>query len=144
MAITNAMPSSFKAELMQALHNFSLSGGNAFKLALYVSAATLDASTTVYSTTNEVSSSGTGYTAGGNALTRVTPSVAGTTGITSFADLTFPSVTLTANGALIYNSTNGNRAVAVLAFGADKTATAGDFTIQFPAAAAGTAIIRIT
>lgn len=141
MAITTAMPTSFKAEVLQALHNFSLTGGNTFKLALYTSAATLGAATTVYSTTNEVT--GTNYTAGGNTLTRIDPTTGGTTGFTDFADLVFPNVTLTANGAMIYNVTNGNRAAAILAFGADKTATAGDFTVIFPAAADTTAIIRI-
>jgi hypothetical protein len=141
MAITNAMPTSFKAELLQALHNFSLTGGNTFKLALYTSSATLGAATTVYTTTNEVT--GTNYTAGGNTLTRIDPTTGGTTGFTDFADLVFTNVTLTANGAMIYNVTNGNRASAILAFGADKTATAGDFTVIFPAAADTTAIIRI-
>ena len=115
-----------------------------FKLALYTSSATLSAATTAYTTTDEVSSSGTNYTAGGLTLTiSQVPTSTGTTAWLDFDDLTFPSATLTANGALIYNATQGNKAVAVLAFGADKTSTAGNFTIQFPAAASTTAILRI-
>ncbi len=142
MAITNAMCTSFKAELMQALHNFTNGTGNTFKLALYTSAATLGAGTAAYSATNEVGASGS-YTAGGGTLTNVTPTTSGTTGFTDFADLTFSSATITARGALIYNSTNSNRAVCALDFGADKTSTAGDFVIIFPAADATNAIIRI-
>ena len=142
MAITNAMCTSFKAELMQALHNFTASTGNTFKLALYTSSATLGAGTTAYSSTNEVAASGT-YSAGGGTLTNITPTTSGTTGLTDFGDLTFTSATITARGALIYNSTNANRAVCALDFGADKTSTAGDFVIIFPAADASNAIIRI-
>ena len=142
MAITQAMCTSFKKELLEARHNFKNSGGSAFKLALFTSSATLGASTTAYSTTNEVS--GTGYSAGGSALTRVDPSTSGTTALTDFADLTFSTATITANGALIYNDDASNdAAVIVLAFGGDKTSTAGDFTIQFPTADASNAIIRI-
>lgn len=142
MAITQAMCTSFKKELLEAGHNFKNSGGSAFKLALYTSSATLGASTTAYATTNEVS--GTGYSAGGQALTRVDPSTSGTTALTDFADLTFSTATITANGALIYNDDASNdAAVIVLAFGGDKTSTAGDFTIQFPTADASNAIIRI-
>ena len=141
MAITQAMCSSFKGEVMQALHDFD-SGGNTFKLALYTSSATLDASTTVYSSSNEVPNSGS-YTAGGGTLTNQGVTVSGTTGFTDFADLSFTSATITARGALIYNSTNGDRAVCVLDFGGDKTSTAGTFTIIFPAATASDAIIRI-
>ncbi|MBK7490951.1 MAG: hypothetical protein IPI17_02295 [Nitrosomonas sp.] len=141
MAITQAMCTSFKAELMTATHNFTNGSGNAFKIALYTSSATMSASTTAYSATNEVS--GTGYTAGGAALTNVTPTTSGTTAYTDFADVTWSASTITANGALIYNSTNSNKAVVVLAFGADKSSTSGDFVIQFPAAGAGTAIINI-
>tara|TARA_R100000426_G_scaffold76878_1_gene54381 strand:+ start:242 stop:673 length:432 start_codon:yes stop_codon:yes gene_type:complete len=142
MAITQAMCTSFKKELLEAGHNFKNSGGSAFKLALFTSSATLGASTTAYSTTNEVS--GTGYSAGGSALTRVDPSTSGTTALTDFADLTFSTATITANGALIYNDDASNdAAVIVLAFGGDKTSTAGDFTIQFPTADASNAIIRI-
>lgn len=144
MPITNAMCNSFKVELMQALHNFTASTGNTFKLALYTSAATLNASTTTYaSTTNEVAASGT-YTTGGGTLTNVTPTLSGTTAFTDFfPDLTFTGATITARGALIYNSTNGGRAVCALDFGSDKTSTAGDFVIIFPAATATDAIIRI-
>jgi hypothetical protein len=141
MAISQAVCSSFKSELLQGLHNFTNSSGNTFKLALYTSSASLGAATTAYSSTNEAS--GTNYTAGGGALTNVTPSLSGTTAITDFADLTFSNATVTANGALIYNDTNADRAVVVLAFGADKTSTAGDFTIAFPTADASNAIIRI-
>lgn len=141
MAITQAMPTSFKQELLTATHNFTLSTGDVFKIALYTSTATLGASTTVYSTTNEIT--GTGYTAGGNTLTNVTPTTSGTTAFTDFADTTWTTATITANGALIYNSSKTNKAVAVLAFGADKTSTAGDFTIVFPTADATNAIIRI-
>ena len=156
MAITQAMTTSFKAELMLAVHDFRPTGGDTFKLALYTSSATIDANTTAYSATNEVSSAN--YTAGGGSLANLgvvtsnTSSSAGT-GYTDFSDLTFTNVTLTARGALIYNSTPSansnanttltNASVAVLDFGADKTATAGDFTIVFPAAANTTAIIRI-
>jgi len=142
MAITQAMCTSFKKELLEAGHNFKNSGGSAFKLALFTSSASLDASTTAYSTSNEVT--GTGYSAGGSALTRVDPSTSGTTALTDFADLTFSTATITANGALIYNDDASNdAAVIVLAFGGDKTSTAGDFTIQFPTADASNAIIRI-
>tara|TARA_Y100000385_G_C12868603_1_gene540444 strand:+ start:383 stop:814 length:432 start_codon:yes stop_codon:yes gene_type:complete len=142
MAISTAMCTSFKQELLEAKHNFLASGGNTFKLALYTSSATLGAATTAYSATNEAS--GTNYTAGGAALTNVNPSSSGTTALTDFADLTFSSATVTANGALIYNDTaSGDPAVCSLAFGGDKTSTAGDFTIQFPVADASNAIIRI-
>jgi hypothetical protein len=142
MAISTAMCTSFKQELLEAKHNFLASGGNTFKLALYTSSATLGAATTAYSATNEAS--GTGYSAGGAALTNVDPSSSGTTALTDFDDLTFSSATITANGALIYNDTaSGDPAVCSLAFGGDKTSTAGDFTIQFPAADASNAIIRI-
>lgn len=141
MAISQALCTSFKVELMTGTHNFTTSTGNTFKLALYTSTATLGATTTAYSATNEVT--GTGYTAGGAALTNVTPTSSGTTAFTDFADLTFSTVTITANGCLIYNSSASNKAVAVLAFGSDKTATAGNFTIVFPTADATNAIIRI-
>ena len=141
MAITQAMCTSFKKELLEGTHNFKNSGGSTFKLALFTSSATLGASTTAYATTNEVS--GTGYSAGGSALTRVDPSSSGTTALTDFGDLTFSTATITANGALIYNSSASDAAVIVLAFGGDKTSTAGDFTVQFPTADASNAIIRI-
>ena len=141
MAITSTLTSSFKKELLDGTHNFQ-SGGNSFKLALYTSSATLGASTTAYSSSNEVS--GTGYTATGSALTNVSPSLDGTTGITDFNDLTFSSATITARGALIYNSSaSGDPAVVVLDFGGDKASTNGDFTIVFPTADASNAIIRI-
>jgi hypothetical protein len=142
MAISTAMCTSFKKELLEAKHNFLASGGNSFKLALYTSSATLSAATTAYSATNETS--GTGYSAGGAALTNINPTSSGTTGFTDFDDLTFSSSTITANGALIYNDTaSGDPAVCSLAFGGDKTSTSGDFTIQFPTADASNAIIRI-
>jgi len=141
MAISTAMCTSFKQELLVGTHNFTATSGNSFKLALYTSSASLGASTTAYTTSNEVS--GTGYTAAGAALTSVTPTTSGTTAFGDFADLTFSSSTITANGALIYNDTQSDKAVCVLAFGGDKTSTAGDFTIQFPTADASNAIIRI-
>jgi hypothetical protein len=141
MAITSTLTTSFKKELLEATHNFSASGGNSFKLALFTSSASLDATTTAYSTSNEAS--GTNYTAGGSALTNVAPTTGGTTGFTDFSDLTFSNATVTARGCLIYNDTNSDKAVAAIDFGGDKTSTAGDFTIVFPAAAASTAIIRI-
>ena len=141
MAITQAMATSFKQELLTGTHDFTNSTGDTFKIALFTSSATLGAATTAYSVTNEVS--GTGYTAGGNTLTNVTPTTSGTTAFTDFSDTTWSSATITANGALIYNSTESNKAVVVLAFGGDKTSTNGDFTIQFPTADASNAIIRI-
>ena len=141
MAITQAMCTSFKKELLEGVHNFKNSGGSTFKIALFTSSASLDASTTGYSTSNEVS--GTGYSAGGNTLTRVDPTTSGTTAFTDFADSTFSTATITANGAVIYNDGASDAAVIVLAFGGDKTSTAGDFTIQFPTADASNAIIRI-
>lgn len=148
MAISQAMATSFKVEILTAYHNFGTTatragtGADTFKIALYTSAATLGATTTTYSATNEVS--GTGYTAGGNTLTiSQVPTSTSTTSWLDFADTTWTSATITANGALIYNSTQDNRAVAVLAFGGDKTSTAGDFTIIFPTADSTNAIIRI-
>lgn len=142
MAITQAMCSSFKGEVMQALHDFDSAGGNTFKLAMYTSNATLNAATTVYTSSDEVAASGS-YAAGGGTLTNQGVSVSGTTGFTDFADVSFTSATITARGALIYNNTNSNAAVCVLDFGGDKTSTAGTFTIVFPAATASDAIIRI-
>ena len=142
MAITSAMCSSFKKELLEGKHNFLNSGGDTFKLALYTSSASLGASTTAYTTSNEVS--GTGYSAKGNTLTRVDPSLDGTTAITDFADSTFSSSTITARGALIFNEdTTGDTSVIVLNFGSDKASSSGDFVISFPAADASNAIIRI-
>ena len=141
MAITSTLTTSFKVELLKGNHDFD-TGADTFKLALYTSSATLGATTTAYTVTNEAS--GTNYTAGGGTLTNVTPTSSGTTAFTDFADLTFGTATITARGCLIYNDTEaGDPAVASIDFGGDKTSTAGDFTIVFPAAAAATAIIRI-
>jgi hypothetical protein len=138
----NFMCTSFKQEILQGVHNFTASTGDSFKLALYTSSATLDASTTAYSVTNEAS--GSGYSAGGAALTNVTPTTSGTTAFTDFDDLTFSAATITARGALIYNDTAASDpAVVVLDFGSDKTSTSGDFTIIFPTADSSNAIIRI-
>ena len=142
MAITQALCTSFKVEILQGIHNFTLSTGDVFKLALYTSSASLDATTTAYSATNEVGNSGT-YTAGGGSLTNVTPTSSGTTAFLDFADISFTSATITARGALIYNSSKSNRAVAVLDFGSDKISTTGTFTVQFPVADASNAIVRI-
>jgi VCBS repeat-containing protein len=143
MAITQAMCTSFKKELLEGIHNFKNSGGDTFKIALYTSSATLSAATTAYTTTNEVAN-GNGYSTGGNTLTRVDPTSSGTTGFTDFSDSTWSSSTITARGALIYNSSDSNKAVAALDFGEDKSSSGGDFTIQFPAASASAAIIRIS
>lgn len=150
MSISQAMVTSFKVEILDGIHNFGTgvvrasTAADTFKIALYTSSATLSAATTGYTTTDEVSSSGTNYTAGGQTLTvSQAPTSTGTTAWLDFDDVTWASATLTANGALIYNATQGNKAVAVLAFGSDKTSTAGNFTIQFPAATSTTAILRI-
>lgn len=147
MAFTgNFMCTSFKDELLEGVHDFRLTSGDVFKLALYTNSASFTAATTAYTLTNEVANSGT-YAAGGGTLTNVSPAVSGTTAFTDFADLSFTSATITARGALIYNTTPAhtytNPTVAVLDFGADKTSTAGTFTIQFPAATSSDAIIRI-
>lgn len=144
MAFTgNFMCTSFKQELMQAVHNFTASTGNTFKLALYTNSASFTAATTAYTTTNEVTASGS-YSAGGGALTNVTPTTSGTTAFTDFADLSFTTATITAYGALIYNdSATGDPTVVVLDFGGAKTSTNGTFQIIFPAADASNAIIRI-
>ena len=142
MAIAQALCSSFKQELMVGTHNFTTSSGDTFKVALYTSSrSTLDATTTVYDTTNEAS--GTNYTAGGVTLTNVTPTLSGTTALTDFADATWTTATFTARAALIYNSSDSNKAVCVLDFGGDFSVAAGTFTIQFPVADASNAIIRI-
>ena len=149
MAIAQALCTTFKKELLTATHNFA-TNGNAFRLALYAeggggkssTTATLGAASTVYVTTGEVANSGS-YAAGGGVLTKVAPTNAGTTAITDFADLSFTTATITAMGALIYNDTNGNKAVCVLDFTSNKTSTSGTFTIQFPTADASNAIIRI-
>lgn len=144
MAISQAMCTSFKKELLEGKHNFLATGGSNFKLALYTNAASLGAATAGYTTSNEVSNTDTNYPAKGKLLDRINPSASGTTGMTSFGACTFPTVTLTARGALIYNEdTTGDTSVCVLDFGADKTSTAGNFTISFPAVGASTAIIRI-
>ena len=141
MAISQALATSFKQELLQGIHDFTASTGDTFKIALFTSSATLGATTTAYSTSDEII--GVGYTAGGNTLTNVTPTTSGTTALTDFADTTWSAATITARGALIYNSSESDKAVAVLDFGGDKTSTSGDFTIIFPAATASDAIIRI-
>tara|TARA_Y100000768_G_scaffold190608_1_gene142846 strand:+ start:1030 stop:1500 length:471 start_codon:yes stop_codon:yes gene_type:complete len=155
MAITQALCTSFKQEILQGIHNFtngsgggtttSTGTGNTFKIALFTSSASLGAGTTAYADSNQAS--GTGYSAGGNTLTNVTPTTSSTTALTDFADTTWSSSTITARGALIYNSSttagSANRAVAVLDFGTDKTTSSGDFTITFPTADASSAIIRI-
>jgi len=141
MAITSALCTSFKQELLVGTHNFTNSSGNTFKLALYTSSATLGASTTAFTTTGQAS--GTNYTSGGANLTNVTPTTSGTTAIVDFSDLTFGTATVTARGALIYNSSASNKAVAAIDFGGDKTSTAGNFTIVFPSPTATGAIIRL-
>tara|TARA_R110000796_G_scaffold77250_1_gene172595 strand:- start:12 stop:446 length:435 start_codon:yes stop_codon:yes gene_type:complete len=143
MAFTgNFMCTSFKEELLEAVHNFLLSGGDTFKIALYTNSAAFTAATTAYTATNEVT--GTNYVAGGNTLTRIDPASSGTTAFTDFADTTWASSTITARGAMIYNDTAaGNPAVVILDFGSDKTSTNGDFTVVFPTADATNAVIRI-
>ena len=144
MAISSAICNSFKQEILVGTHNFTASSGNAFKLALYTSSASLGAATTAYSTSNEITnSSGTAYTAGGATLTSVTPTTSGTTAFCDFSDVSFTSASFTANGCLIYNDTQSDKACAVIAFGGDKTVSSGTFTIQFPTADASNAIIRI-
>ena len=141
MAITSTLTTSFKGELLKGNHNFTNSSGDTMKLALYTSSATLGATTTSFVTTGQAS--GTGYSTGGSNLTNVTPTSTGTTAVTDFSDLTFGTATITARGCMIYNSSDSNKSVATIDFGGDKTSTAGDFTIVFPAKAASTAIIRI-
>jgi hypothetical protein len=145
MAITQALPNSFKKQLLDASQDFKTlgTGGDVFKLALYVSTATLSAATTSFTTAGQVSNTGT-YTSGGKKLVNSGTSVISTVAFTNFADLSFTGVTLTARGCLIYNTSFSNAAVAVLNFGADKTATSGTFTIQFPAFTSSSAIIRIS
>jgi hypothetical protein len=143
MAITQALPNSFKKQLLDGDQDFTLSTGDVFKLALYVSTATLGAATTSYTTSGEVSASGS-YSAGGGTLVNSGTSVVSTVAFTDFADLSFTGVTITARGALIYNTSFSNAAVAVLDFTTDKTATSGTFTIQFPAFTSTAAIIRIS
>ena len=140
--MANVIPTSFKSELLSGTHNFA-SGGNSFKIALYTDITGLSASTTAFTTTNEVSTTGTNYSSGGNALDSQAVSTGGTTAFVDFADETFSSVTLSATGAMIYNDTNSDKICVVLDFGGTKTATNGDFVVQFPAASATAAIIRI-
>ena len=132
MAISSTLTTSFKKELLLGNHNFTNSSGDTYKLALYTSSATLGATTTSFTTSQEAS--GTNYTSGGANLTNVTPTSSGTTAFTDFADLTFGTATITARGCMIYNSSDNNKSVATIDFGGDKTSTAGDFTIVFPAA----------
>lgn len=146
MAITTAMCTSFKKELLERKHDFNVTSGHTFKIALYTSSASLDASTTDYTTSNEVV--GTGYTAGGITLTNVDPAISGTTAFVDFADATWTSASITAAGAIIYNTTTDGgtsttNAVAVLSFSGDKTSTNGDFVVQFPTADASNAILRL-
>jgi hypothetical protein len=145
MAITSAICNSFKTEILKAVHNFTATTGNTFNIALYTSSATLGAGTTAYSTSNEITnSSGSAYSAKGKALTSVTPALDSTTAVCDFADISWTSASFTANGCLIFNDTaTGDPAVCAVAFGGDKTVSSGTFTVQFPAAAATTAIVRI-
>ena len=143
MAITQALPNSFKKQLLDGDQDFSSAGGDVFKLALYISTATLGASTTSFTTSGQVANTGT-YVSGGKSLVNTGTSVASGVAITDFSDLSFTGVTLTARGALIYNTSFSNAAVAVLNFVTDKTATSGTFTIQFPAFTTSAAIIRIS
>ena len=145
MAITSAICTSFKVELLKGVHNFTATTGNTFKIALYDSDATLGASTTAFTTSEEITNtSGTAYTSGGATLPSVTPVASSTTAVCDFADVSYSSATFTANGALIYNDTaTGDPACVAIAFGGDKTVTSGTFTIQFPTADATNAIIRL-
>ena len=145
MAITSAVCNSFKQEVLQGIHNFTASSGNTFNIALYTSSATLNKSTTAYSTSNEISNtSGSAYSAKGKALTSVTPALSTDTACCDFNDISWTSASFTANGCLIFNdSASGDPAVCAIAFGSDKTVTSGTFTIQFPTADADNAIIRI-
>jgi len=149
MSITSAVCSSFKSELLSGKHDFDSSGGDTFKIAMFTSSASLDATTTDYSTSNEITnSSGTAYTAGGKALTNQGVTLSSTTAYTDFADVSWTSASFTANGAMIYNTTTDGGsgttdAVCVIAFGGDKTVSSGTFTVQFPTAGATTAILRL-
>lgn len=141
-AITSALANSFKTELGTATHNFTNGTGHTYKCALYTSAATINASTTAYSATNEVS--GTGYSAGGATIVSSTPVLSGSTALFDFTDAQWTTASFTANGCLVYNTSSANRAVFAIAFGADQTVTAGTFTIQWPVPDASNAIIRLT
>ena len=145
MAITSAVCNSFKVEVLQAEHNFTASSGNTFNLALYTSSATLNKSTTAYSSSNEITNtSGSAYSAKGKALTSVTPALSTDTACCDFADVSWTSASSTANGCLIFNdSHSSDAAVCAIAFGGDKTVSSGTFTIQFPTADASNAILRI-
>ena len=145
MAITSAICNSFKVEILKAVHNFTASSGNTFNLAMYTSSATLNKSTTAYSSTNEISNtSGSSYSAKGKAITSVTPVLSSDTAVCDFANISWTSASFTANGCLIFNDTaSGDPACCAIAFGGDKTVTSGTFTIEFPAATAGNAIIGI-
>ena len=148
MAITSAICNSFKQELLQGIHNFTASSGDTFNLALFTSSATLNASTTAFATNpgggSNTEVSGSGYTTKGNALTSITPTLDSSTAVCDFADTSFTSASFTARGCMIFNdSASGDPAVCVIDFGSDKTVTSGTFTIQFPAADASNAIIRI-
>jgi len=145
MAITSAICNSFKVEILKAVHNFTASSGNTFNLAMYTSSATLNKSTTAYSSSNEISNtSGSSYSAKGKAITSVTPVLSSDTAVCDFANISWTSASFTANGCLIFNDTaSGDPACCAIAFGGDKTVTSGTFTIEFPAASAGSAIIGI-
>ena len=145
MAISSAICNTFKTEILKAVHNFTASTGNTFNLALYTSSASMGASTTAYSTSNEIANtSGSAYSAKGKALTSVTPVLDGSTAVCDFANISWTSASFTANGCLIFNDTaSGDPGVCVVAFGGDKTVTSGTFTIEFPAADASNAIVRI-
>lgn len=139
--ISTAMTTSFKKELLEGKHNFSLSGGDTFKIALYTSSAVLGAETTAYTASGEIT--GAGYTAGGATLTRVDPSSSGTTGFATFENVSWPAATFTANGALIYNASASNASVMTLAFGSDKSVSGATFEVIFPTANSSSAIIRV-
>ena len=144
MAIASAICNTFKQEILVGTHNFTASSGDTFNLALYTSSASLGAGTTAYATTNEITNaSGSAYSAGGKTIVSVTPVLDGSTAVCDFADISFTSASFTANGCLIYNDTQADKAVCVVAFGSDKTVSSGTFTIQFPAADASNAIVRI-
>ena len=150
MSISSAICNSFKQEILVGTHNFTASSGNTFKIALYTSSANLGASTTAYATnpgggsnTEITNTSGSAYSAGGATLTSVTPALDSSTAVCDFADVSFTSASFTANGCLIYNDTQSDKAVATIAFGGDKTVSSGTFTIQFPTADASNAILRI-
>jgi hypothetical protein len=140
--MANIVPNSFKEELFEAIHDFTASTGDTFKLALYTTVSGFSTGTTVYSTTNETS--GTGYSAGGATLVNISPTVSQNVAFIDFNDVTFSTATISASCALIYNTTNSGKAVVVLDFGSTVTSTNGDFTIQFPAANSTSAILRIS